>query len=53
MSAPAAIWLFLEVMTLVIYIVNHGKSRGNYDAIAQTVNAALSLWLLWWGGFFS
>ena len=46
------VWMIMELVTLATYLVNHGKPRGNYTALAGVFNFAVSMWLLISGGFF-
>ena len=52
-NIPFFILFFLSVLGLIINIVNHGKSRGDYDAyisfISDTIELILIYWAIKWG----
>ena len=53
MEAPQIIYLVLTFLTFLIHAFKHGQPRDDdYNIGYQTINVALSLGLLYWGGFF-
>lgn len=50
---PEGIYLASIFVTLCAHLSFNGKSRGTYNPGIYLFNAAIAIWLLWWGGFFS
>jgi hypothetical protein len=53
LGLPQIIYLAITILGLGYQIANHGKPRSNENAIAALIATAISLALLYWGGFFS
>lgn len=49
---PQATFVILLLLSNGISMAKHGQPRGNYDAVSALIGTALSLSLLYWGGFF-
>jgi len=52
LHVPQIIWLVLVIYGTAYALVNHGKPRPPYNIWIDLVSTAISLGLLWWGGFF-
>jgi hypothetical protein len=52
MSIPAIIFLVLSGMGLLYGAFMHGKPREDYNFWSILISTALTIGLLWWGGFF-
>lgn len=50
---PQGIFLALIILSDGIALANHGEPKGNYNFFTSLVGTALTVSLLWWGGFFS
>lgn len=50
---PQGIYLALTAVGLGVTIAKHGEPKGNYSVGTALVSLAITLPLLWWGGFFS
>lgn len=53
LGIPQILMLLIIVMGGTITMVNHGKPRGDYNFWYWFISFAITLGLLWWGGFFS
>jgi len=53
MSTPAIIFLLLLFLQLVTGMAQHGKSKGTWNAGVTLLDVAVTIALLYWGGFFS
>lgn len=52
MGLPQYIFLGLAVFSLGIALEQHGKPRSPSSFWVSLVSSAITLGLLWWGGFF-
>jgi hypothetical protein len=52
LGIPQIIYLSLVGFGLTMSIVNHGKPRSNENAMTTFIGGAVSLTLLYFGGFF-
>ena len=51
---PQAIWIMLFLFKGVYEIVNHGRPReGDHDAFMFVLLSPISIYILYWGGFFA
>ena len=50
--APQIIWIALVAFSLADAVVNHGKPRQPYNIYVDLLGTAITIALLWWGGFF-
>lgn len=51
---PEGIYLALTFIMICVHASNNGQPRkGDYDLGVALLGSALSLGLLWWGGFFA
>lgn len=53
MSTPALIYLALTLLGLGVVLAKHGQPRPDYNIGVTLVNTAISIGLLYWGGFFA
>lgn len=54
MRAPHIIYIVLLTFSLTVDCIKHGQPKtGEYNAVISLFGAALSIALLWWGGFWS
>ncbi len=49
--APQIIMISLLVAGQVLRIAKHGEDSGKYNAWRGFINIAITVALLWWGGF--
>lgn len=49
---PQIIIILLYVASLGMVMVLHGKPRANYNAWNTLISTAITIALLYWGGFF-
>lgn len=52
MGAPQIVWIFLVALGLGVQIAKHGQPQSPYHAGKSLVGCAISVGLLYWGGFF-
>ena len=52
MEWPQVTYIVLSALTGISYAAMHGKPRGNYNYFDWVISAAVTYWLLIFGGFF-
>ena len=53
MGVPQILTIALMAISLLIQAYMHGKPRiGTYNVFGGLASAAITVLLLWWGGFF-
>lgn len=52
-GAPQLIYLALCILSLGYVIAKHGEARPPYSIGVAVTSLAITLPLLWWGGFFT
>jgi hypothetical protein len=52
MGLPQFIMISLMALSLGITLALHGKPRTPHDITPNLIGQALTVTLLWWGGFF-
>lgn len=50
---PEGILLTLIALNFAMRCKKSGEARGEYDPVLYTIDGAIMLGLLWWGGFFA
>lgn len=53
MGAPQIIMIVLLTLSVSRGVLKHGESDGTISAGQSAFGAALTVALLWWGGFFA
>lgn len=53
MGAPQIIYIVLVAISWTVHSMKHGQPRDGYNVGWATVNTAVAVGLLYWGGFFS
>lgn len=53
MGIPQIIIVILYALNVGIALAKHGEPKeGNYNVFFTLIGAAISVGILWWGGFF-
>lgn len=51
---PQYVMAFLYVLAVLVHAASHGKEkRGKYNGPGAIIGAAISVWILYMGGFWS